>query len=540
MKTFFYQRLSTCLFSAATLFLGTTFLQSAQATTLTGFSTSGNQMGGMRITVNFFDGTSDTRIWQPIGGAAGGAFGPAWSLTQSGNTYGSFGNPWNFSYVGGSSVAALIIDAFTGNTVFDRFQGTEITRGSADGWDFQTSSGIGPNRSIYSVPIDISQGDLFGRLSLFWDGGFRGNMGFLTDTDSGLTSDPVTPRNPVPALPPPPNVAPTAGIFIPRIQEGQNAIAYLSGTDPNTGHIDFFLNDVYVGTDLTTTGTRSLNPSLGFFADNGTFLHTHKVKDDQGVYSTPVTANLIVDNVAPTLTQFDLSAYTINEGESVSAFLSSEDPGADYIDFFLNDIDFPLSDGYIGTNLNTFGERTLSHNLGTFFDEGEFSYKAISKDKDAAYSNEIVRNLTVLNVAPTIVSLTSDLEVDQEETFMFDALATDPGINDILTYMWDLDGDGNYNDFVGTSGNWSFADAGIQTIGLKVTDGDGGEAFSSFNVTVNPEPEPEPSPTPEPEPSPTPEPEPEPSPKQVPEPSSIIGLLTLSIGGFLLKRKKDN
>ncbi|MGB3693145.1 MAG: PKD domain-containing protein [Spirulinaceae cyanobacterium] len=507
MNISFYKHFSTYLVSAATLFVGTTFIPSAQATTLTGFSTSGNQMGGMKVTVNFFNGTSQTSTWQPLGGELGGASGSGWSLNQSGNTYGSFNNPWNFSYTGGSSVAALFIDAVDGNTVFDIVSSntsSQNTPNSAEGWPFQTSYGTAPSRYGYSVPIDISKGDLFGRLSLFWDSGFSGSMGFLADTDSGKADDPVTARDPIPALPPPPNVAPTAGISIPRINEGQNATAYLSATDPNTDSINFYLNGNYVGTDATTSGTRTLNTNLGFFADNGTVGYTNQVQDSQGAWSAVVAANLIVDNVAPVLTQFDLSAYTINEGESVSAFLSSTDPGADSINFFLNS-------GYIGTDLNTSGTRSFNHDLGTFADEGIFTYTAKSQDKDGDFSEEIIRNLKVLNVAPTIVSLTSDLEIYQEEFFMFDAVATDPGVNDILTYMWDLDGDGEYNDFLGNSGNWSFTDVGIQTVGLKVTDGDGGEAFSSFNVTVN----------------------------QVPEPSSILGILALGAGGFLMKRKKN-
>ena len=515
--------LSTYLASTVTLFFGTTFFQSAQAFTLSGFATTGADMAGMQITVQLRNQTTETAIWKATGDTSGEATGAGWSLTQGGgSTYGGLvdPNPWTFSYTGNSSVSALIINAVYGNTVFDIVKGTtssKHTSGSAEGWPFETVSGTAPDTvgTGYSAPLKGADKDLFGTLALIWRNGFSGTMSFLADTDSGSASDPVTPAN----------VLPGHGFSVPRIKEGSDAISTLSAVDSDADAINFYVNGKYVGTDSKTSGTRKLKHNLGYFADNGTHTYTAQVQDSQGGWSGTIEKTLIVDNVAPTLTKFNLSDTTINEGESVSALFNSTDPGADSINFFLNG-------RKIGEDSSTSGTRTFEHSLGTFVDEGKYTYKGRAQDKDAAYSNEIVRNLTVLNVAPTIVSLTSDLEVDQEETFMFDALATDPGINDILTYMWDLDGDGNYNDFVGTSGNWSFADAGIQTIGLKVTDGDGGEAFSSFNVTVNPEPEPEPSPTPEPEP--------EPSPKQVPEPSSIIGLLTLSIGGFLLKRKKDN
>jgi hypothetical protein len=176
----------------------------ASATTLTGFSTLGSGMSGMEITVNFFDGTTQTSVWNATSGLGGGAFGNSWSLTQSGNTFGYFGNNWVFSSGGESRVAALIIDAIPGNTVFDNVPVNELTPGSADGWNFQLTSGLAPSRHEYSAAIDISQGDLFGRLSLFWDDGFTGAMSFLADTDSGTANDPVTPRDPLPPLPAPP------------------------------------------------------------------------------------------------------------------------------------------------------------------------------------------------------------------------------------------------------------------------------------------------------------------------------------------------
>lgn len=162
----------------------------AQATTLTGFTTTGAQMGGMNVTVNFLNGTSESAIWS---GASEGAFGSDWSLSQSGNT---FNNPWSFDYSGLGSIASLIIDAIPGNTVFDI--GTNpSTPGSAAGRQFSVQSGLNPSSFEYSVPIDISTGDLFGSLSLFWDGGFTASnsLRFLADTDRGSIDDPVTPRD---------------------------------------------------------------------------------------------------------------------------------------------------------------------------------------------------------------------------------------------------------------------------------------------------------------------------------------------------------
>jgi hypothetical protein len=93
-------------------------------------------------------------------------------------------------------------------------------------------------------------------------------------------------------------------------------------------------------------------------------------------------------------------------------------------------------------------------------------------------------NVTVENVAPTITRLTQNLTVKQGESFDFAATATDPGIYDILRYRWDLDGDGRYDDYRGQTGKYAYTDVGVNSVGLRVADGDGGFDFGSFNVTV--------------------------------------------------------
>ncbi|MEM6425266.1 MAG: hypothetical protein AAF728_08920 [Cyanobacteria bacterium P01_D01_bin.128] len=177
----------------------------AQATTvLTGFQTSGADMVGMEITVNFLSGLSETATWQFLGGSSGGASSSSWSLVQSGNTFNDFNNPWQFRYSGTDLISSLVIDAVPGNTVFDTVSAAVVTPGSADGGSFEFLGGVSPTAVDYSVPIDISQGDLFGKLTLTWDGGFGpGGLDFLSDTDSGTISNPVTPVDPDPVDPDP-------------------------------------------------------------------------------------------------------------------------------------------------------------------------------------------------------------------------------------------------------------------------------------------------------------------------------------------------
>lgn len=178
---------------ASALAVGVAMVAPARATTLTGFDTTGADMAGMEVTVNFQGGGSDTQIWSATGVTSGGASGTDWSLTQSGDT---FSNPWSFDYTGLGSIVSLMINAIPGNAVFDIVNSPIVTPDSALGKPFTVQNGLAPDSFNYSVPIDISQGDLFGKLSLFWDDGFTANnrLSFVADTDSGTTDDPVTPR----------------------------------------------------------------------------------------------------------------------------------------------------------------------------------------------------------------------------------------------------------------------------------------------------------------------------------------------------------
>lgn len=452
------------------LLLGTAAIP-AQATVLTGFTTTGNMMGGMRITASFVDGSSESAIWSATNNISGGAFGNGWSLTEVGN---SFDQPWNFNNTG-QSITSLTIDAISGNTVFDIFPyGDNLpqTDGSADGWGFESLTGH-PTSSAYSDIIDISAGDLFGRLSLYWTEGFTGSMKFRADTDSGSTRNPVQPRDPVAR-----DTPPLVDFSLPTIDEGQTASTTLFATQRGENAIAFFLNGRNLGTDFRRSGVRSANTDLGFFADNGAYNYTALARDENGRFSQPVTRTLQVLNVAPTLTRFKIRRRTIYQGQSVFGRLFATDPGADSQTFFVNG-------NQVGVDPQTIGTRSTRTALGRFTDVGWYSFTGLAQDKDGADSNPLTRYIRVLNVAPKITRLTQDLTVQIGDLFDFVAKARDPGINDVLTYDWDLNGDGVFDDFTGARGQWSFGDAGSHQIGVQVSDGNGGFDYSYFNVLSN-------------------------------------------------------
>lgn len=192
----FLKSLSTGTVEAIVIAFGLIAASPSQATTLSSASTSGHDMAGTKVTVNFLSGASETVTWtDDTIPKTGTALGTDWSLNQSDNT---FSGPWIFNYSGLDSVTSLIINVIPGNAAFDTMSGLEVTPGSGNGQIFTLVSGQAPSSFNYSVPIDISSGDLFGTLSMSWDRGFTGVVSFLADTDSGTTDDPVTSANTTP------------------------------------------------------------------------------------------------------------------------------------------------------------------------------------------------------------------------------------------------------------------------------------------------------------------------------------------------------
>jgi hypothetical protein len=105
----------------------------------------------------------------------------------------------------------------------------------------------------------------------------------------------------------------------------------------------------------------------------------------------------------------------------------------------------------------------------------------------SSISTEINKSasITVLNVAPTITNVQYDPYSTIGKDFNFSATGQDPGIYDVLTFSWDLDQDGIYDDFIGQAGSYRFSTAGSHTIGLQLSDGDGGFDYRSFEFLVN-------------------------------------------------------
>jgi hypothetical protein len=166
---------------------------------LTGFSTTGAMMDGLRVTATFQTGLVETRAWADTGAASGGVSGTGWSLSQAGDT---FTNAWTFSFTGTAAALQLVSLVLDGSgpgqvTIFDTDTDAtpaQDTPGSARGTNFSITSGcVGcDGTAVYSNQVGIGAnpplGDIFHTLTVTFTGGTgpRSNFSFLQDTDNDI------------------------------------------------------------------------------------------------------------------------------------------------------------------------------------------------------------------------------------------------------------------------------------------------------------------------------------------------------------------
>ncbi|MBE9067685.1 PKD domain-containing protein [Leptolyngbya cf. ectocarpi LEGE 11479] len=271
------------------------------------------------------------------------------------------------------------------------------------------------------------------------------------------------------------------------ISEGQSANIDLFGTDTNSEPLEFFFNNQSVGIDNRISGIRSTQIQLSplndeRLRDEGVFTNIAYVQDGAGQISNTVTQTVTVLNADPQITQFSVPT-TVDEGSIFSFSASAMDPG-------INDV---ISYSWDLNGDGDFGDYTLSSGDFSYPDEGSYRFGLEVSDGEGGDTEETL-TIEVKNVEPNIIKLTGDLNVKANETFSFLAEAFDPGVNDTLTFDWDLDGDGEFDDFTGSEGQVILEDIFEKVfeepeqikIALRVSDGDGGVTEQSFSVTVTP------------------------------------------------------
>jgi PKD repeat protein len=94
------------------------------------------------------------------------------------------------------------------------------------------------------------------------------------------------------------------------------------------------------------------------------------------------------------------------------------------------------------------------------------------------YTNYQVHNVTVynslMNTRPTAVAVADNLYITPGTSITFDATgSTDPEDGTVEGFLWDLDGDGEFDDAVEGETDFTYNDIGTYAVNVKVTDSGG-------------------------------------------------------------------
>jgi glucose/arabinose dehydrogenase/PKD repeat protein len=105
----------------------------------------------------------------------------------------------------------------------------------------------------------------------------------------------------------------------------------------------------------------------------------------------------------------------------------------------------------------------------------------------AGFDGGDVRRISypVLNGSPLAVARATPTTGTAPLTVSFDGTSSsDPDAGDTLTYAWDLDGDGAYDDGSSATASWTYTQSGTFSARLRVTDNHGASATDTVVITV--------------------------------------------------------
>ncbi len=274
------------------------------------------------------------------------------------------------------------------------------------------------------------------------------------------------------------NVGPTANAGGPyTINEGQGVTLDGSGSiDPDSGP-----SPLSYAWDLDGDGqyddATGITVTLPVQPDNTSFTVGLEVSD--GLLTATDTATVTVNNVTPSV---DAGAdQTANEGDTVNLAGSFTDPGtAD-----THTIEWNFGDGSAPVS----GSLTPSY---TYADNGVHTVTLTVTDKDGGVGTD---TLTVIvgNVAPVVVVPAGQTITEGDTVTLPNASFSDAGAGDTHTATIDW-GDGTVEpgtviQGAGSGsvalGSHAYAEDGIYTVTVSVTDDDGAAGSNSLTITVN-------------------------------------------------------
>jgi len=231
-----------------------------------------------------------------------------------------------------------------------------------------------------------------------------------------------------------------------------------ASSDPDGTIVNYFWD---FGDGTNATGVTTSHS----YAQDETYTVTLTVTDDDGAVGS-ATATKTVLNRLP-VASFTENATTVLTGEVISFNASnSYDPDGSIVSYFWN-----FGDGTNATGVTT------AH---SYADDGTYTVTLTVTDDDGATAS-VSATKTVLNRSPVAIFTESAETVYTGQTISFNASASHDPDGSVLSYFWDF-GDGA--NATGMIVSHAYADDGVYTVTLTVTDDDGATASISSSKTV--------------------------------------------------------
>ena len=242
-----------------------------------------------------------------------------------------------------------------------------------------------------------------------------------------------------------------------RLNKGQAGTFTVTASDVDGDPLTY----AWTAAGGTLTGTGNARDIS--FATSGAKTVSVQVTDGFGgsvTTQTPVT----VANRPPTVPAG--TPTTLNIGVQGTLTASATDPDGDPLAYA-----WTVVGGSSGsyTSLSTTGDTFKP----TFSDAGSYTVSARVDDGDGGVVTRSFA-VTVPNKPPTVDFSWTPKVVQKGDVVTFTSDSVDPDGKPLAKQEWDLDGDGNYNDGFGDTATRTYTTSGSRTIGLRVTDQDGG------------------------------------------------------------------
>jgi VCBS repeat-containing protein len=295
------------------------------------------------------------------------------------------------------------------------------------------------------------------------DPDFHGGDSFTFVANDGTTdSEPATVSITVRSV----NDPPVAVLEEYTVDEGEPVILDAGGSYDPDGHIASYEWDLDNDGEYDDATGVTVSTS---FEDDGQFTVSLRVFDNEGA-SSIVSTSITVENVPPTASATNDGPKP--EGTAITVTISQTDPGI--LDTFTYSFDWD-NDG-----IYEIVDQLSSSASYTWYEDGTYTVRVRVRDDDGG-EGMATTDVVITDLEPTADLTWAPETQDEGSAVQFTDASSSPQ-DVIVAWSWDF-GDGDTSDEQNPS--HVYADDGVYTVSLTVTDEDGSTDTVTYDVTIN-------------------------------------------------------